>query len=180
MSIKQLSSIALLAASIHGLSGCALAHRPYVSPEGGARAYLRVLDSDGQSLPGTVFISTFEKSDNCQKRYFLQGIPSQMKPTAITLSYASVPANQPFNLAVNVPLGGSFSGGFRFCAPVVQFTPEANRYYTVTIAVDGQKACYLSLKSAESNTDTRPRAEPVKRMVFSNGIDEDSSFCKPE
>jgi len=162
------------------ISGCSTAHRLYVPPAGGEIAFLRVVDAEGRGLPGSIFISTFEKAENCQRRFFFQGVASQMRPTEITLSYAKIQAEKPFSLAINFPLGGSFSAGFTYCAPVVSFMPQAGRYYKASIAVDGNKACYLTVTSSTTETGAQLRIEPVKKLTFSNGMDEDSSFCKPQ
>lgn len=174
MDMRQIVVPILFVGSLAGLSGCSVGQRLYTEPVGGEKAYLKVTGADGHPLPGTVAISTFKDPHNCRGRYFLQGVPSKLKPTAVTLSYATIPAGRPFTFAVNAPAGvGSY------CAPVVEFTPEANRYYVATFSIDQERQrCQLLLNSKADATDSVMRRESVKPLQYLRGMDEDSSFCE--
>lgn len=162
------------------LSGCATGHRLYVAPENGNVAYLRVVDSEGQGLPGKFLISTFENPVNCERRVFLQGIASQLRQTDVTLSYARIESGKPFPLVVNASVEGDFLSGSKSCVIGISFVPQENRFYTATLAVD-KKACYLSLRSAATEAGDQSRAESGKKLLLRTAFfSEDSSFCISE
>lgn len=179
MLIKSFSAY-VLTVSVCALTACSTAHRAYQAPTSGEVAFLKVVASDGSPLPGNVFVSTFDQAENCRGRYFLQGIPFQMTQTSVTLSTAQIPAGKPFTLAVNAPVGGGFSGGFSFCAPMAMFTPSVGKYYTATVGLNQQSVCYLSISSANRPDASARESVPFIAKRFSNGLDEDSSFCKSE
>lgn len=162
------------------LSGCATGHRLYVAPENGSVAYLRVVDPEGNGLPGKYFISTFENPVNCERRFFLQGIASQLRQTDVTLSYAKIESGKLFPLAINAAVEGNFLSGSKSCVIGLSFVPEENRFYTATLSVD-KKTCYLSLRSSTTKDGDQSRAESGKKLLLKTAFfSEDSSFCSPE
>ena len=162
------------------LSGCATGHRLYVAPENGNVAFLRVVDPEGQGLPGKFLVSTFENPVNCERRFFLQGIASQLRQTDVTLGYAKIESGKPFPLAINASVEGNFLSGSKSCVIGLSFVPRENRFYTATLAVD-KKACYLSLRSSATEAGDQSQAEPSKTLLLKTAFfSEDSSFCSSE
>jgi len=159
------------AATAVGLLGCATAHRLYVPPDGGEIAYLRVMDPSGRGLPGSTAIATFQKAENCEGRYFMQGIASMRQQTEVTLGHARIPAGKPFSLAINQALNL-----YEYCAPIIMFVPEAGRYYHVRFSTE-KNSCRVALQSSESPSGRDARAETTTQLSFHNGFDENSSFC---
>ncbi len=169
--IQTRSSLTYMFLSLFTLSilnGCALKQRRYVPPVSGDVAHFRALSTSG--LPFAGAIATFSDAKTCKGRYFIQA------PVEVTESSTIIPAGAPFSIAFHQALGGSLSSGFSFCAPIITFTPVAGRSYTATLGIvkDG---CSISLDVAESLTDKTRRPEPFVKKEFSNGLDEDSSFC---
>lgn len=161
------SSFTLSLLAVITLNGCALVQRPYVPPSSGDKANFRALSSSG--LPFTGPIALFTDAKACRGRYFFHTQPGQ---TPIT----TIPAGAPFSIAFHQPLGGSMSTGYNYCVPIITFIPQSGRNYTaiVEIVKDG---CNMSLEVADSFTDQHGTPEPFTYKEFSNGFDEDSSFC---
>jgi hypothetical protein len=161
------------------LSGCAIGHRLYAPPQSAEVAHLRVTDQRGRGLTAHEgMIATFEHAETCKGRYWMQGGPSLMKQTEVTTSFARIPAGKPFSFAIHHPMGGSSFAGYKNCIPILNFTPEQGRYYLAVLST-GPEACYVALSSAGDPSMAGSRREPFRRMLFSNGFDEDSSFCSP-
>ena len=69
--------------------------------------------------------------------------------------------------------------GAKFCVPVLQFTPIAGRHYVARLHV-GPESCVVKLASTATEERKDERPEPYQSMKFSNGMSEESSFCRPK
>ena len=178
--MNQLLKVPVLLAAALTLSGCAIIHRQYVPPQSSEIAYFRVTDPQGRGLTTqTGMIATFEEGENCQGRYWMQGGPSNMEQTEVTTSFARIPAGKSFSAAIHRSLGStSGSGYYLYCVPIMNFRPEPGRYYVAVLSTD-KNSCHVSLRSAGEETMAGSRSEPFRKMLFSNGLTEDSSFCSP-
>ena len=158
--------LSILALSI--LTGCALKQRIYIPPASGDEAHFRVLSASGAAFQGPV--ATFSDAQTCKGRYFIQ------RQLDVTSFFTPIPAGRPFSAAFHQSISGSISTGFTFCVPIITFTPVAGRSYTATLAIvkDG---CSMSLDVTESLQNQTRRPEPFIMKKFSNGFDENSSFC---
>ncbi|WP_229007788.1 hypothetical protein [Methylophilus sp. Leaf408] len=150
------------------LNACALAQRRYVPPTSGDLAQFRAISTSG--LPFSGPIATFSDAKICKGRYFIQS------PAEIITSPTNIAAGTPFSVALHQPLGGSFSYGFSYCIPVITFTPVAGRLYTATVGIE-KDSCSIQLDVADSLIDKNRSPEPFIKKEFSNGLDENSSFC---
>lgn len=153
------------------LGGCAIKSRVYVPPTDGERAHFRL-----EAPPTERFIpavATFEKGASCTGRYWMQFA----RPSAVTTSFVEIRAGVPFSAVIHYVQGNSISYVKR-CTPVVSFLPLPGRYYRATLTVS-EDQCLVALESSASPQMTAPRHEQPGSMRFSNGLDENSSFCSP-
>jgi hypothetical protein len=65
-----------------------------------------------------------------------------------------------------------------FCRPAVNFTPEAGRYYHLSMS-DHDGACYGAMVSADNAALAHPRREKFLKMEYEPNLalDENGSFC---
>lgn len=154
--------------TLYMLSSCALVQRRYVAPTSGDLAQFRALSTTGLPFYGP--IATFSDAKTCRGRYFIQA------PAEIIQSPTNIPAGVPFSVALHQALGGNFSYGFSYCVPVITFTPVEGRIYTATVGIE-KDGCSITLDVAESLSDQNRSPEPFIKKEFSNGFDENSSFC---
>ena len=171
MAILRTTVAALAVACIS--TGCAIVHRPYVSPAPSAvTAQLRIVDDQNRVLmPPRTMISTFDDPQSCTNRFWLQSGGPQ--PGMVTAASATIPAGKPFAVAIHHLERG------KVCVPVLQFTPMATRHYVARLHVNTE-SCVVRLASTATDERKDERPEPYQSMKFSNGLSEESSFCRPK
>jgi len=172
MAIVSKTTVAALAVACIS-TGCAIVHRPYVSPvASAATAQLRIVDDQNRVLmPPRTMISTFDDPQSCTNRFWLQSGGPQ--PGMVTAASATIPAGKPFSVAIH------HLEGAKFCVPVLQFTPIATRHYVARLHVNPE-SCVVRLASTATDERKDERPEPYQSMKFSNGLSEESSFCRPK
>jgi hypothetical protein len=152
-----------------------------------------VVEAGTRSFPAKTSVTTFTKAETCEGRLWLYNDfkPAEGQAPEMINGFARIESGKPFSLTVSTTTGSSssVSGGVStgsvqvtqsvtFCAPVVTFTPQAGRYYLAERSHAGSQ-CSLQLYSAANASMANARPEPVKRMTFTRGFDESSSWCKP-
>ena len=164
------------------LSGCALVAQQYPSPAGSEVAYLRVVEQGKTSLPKQTSVYTFAKAATFEGRTWIYNETRVGKERVMPNGFVNIEAGNQFSLLVVTTTGTSSSyNGIttNFCAPVVNFVPTAGRHYVAEQShAFGQ--CFLRVLSSESPSMENSRTEQVKRMRFTRGFDESSSWCKPD
>jgi hypothetical protein len=150
------------------LAGCIIEH-PYVEPATSNVAYVNVTSVNG----GMLAVSTFDEPENCTKRLGITK-PDFGHASAVDAAgaqpYLRIESDRPISIASYVIYPG------RVCFPIVNFTPQAGRYYRILIAREQDK-CRMTLQSAESPASTNFRREGFRKMIISPAFDENSSFC---
>jgi len=155
-------------------TGCgSLKQQMYESPISGDVAYIRLLDKDGLPFPkNSISAATYAEPETCTRRSFL--LHYFQDPS---LNYVKIKAGEPFSMSVH--FGASDGLMNTTCIPVINFIPEAGRYYTAQFVYSrSEGSCYLPLKSSDSPSAGPFRIEKPRAMIFSNGFTENSSFCK--
>jgi len=75
------------------------------------------------------------------------------------------------------PPPGAVLTDVKFCVPILNFTPQAGRYYRIVL-LGGNDGCHGGLLSTDNLASTGFKREGFRKMIFPNGFDENSSFCK--
>jgi hypothetical protein len=164
------------------LGGCAIVAQQYPSPAGTEVAFLRVIEQGKKSLPQQTSVFTFEKSATCEGRMWIYNETRAGKEHVMPNGFVSIEAGNPFSLMVVTTIGTTHEWNkiiTNFCGPAVNFVPIAGRHYVAEEYHAGGQ-CFLRLLSAEAQSMENSRTETVKKMRFTRGFDESSSWCKSE
>jgi hypothetical protein len=168
---KWVLSFAALA--FGGLSGC-LVVRPYSGPTTADIAHVSVA-----SLNSDFEVYTFDKAESCSGRRHMSEFLAKSPFSEAIANYANVDAGRPISIGVYLigPAVPVYNGiSIKRCVPIVNFTPQSGRYYRIVVSVDGE-ICRGALSSADNAQSANFKPEQFRKMIFSNGFDETSSFC---
>jgi hypothetical protein len=164
------------------LGGCAIVAQQYPSPTSPEVAFLRVVEQGRKSLPQQTSVFTFAKAATCEGRMWIYNETRAGKEHVMPNGFVSIEAGNPFSLMVVTTTGTTHEWNkiiTNFCGPVVNFIPIAGRHYVAEEYHAGGQ-CFLRILSAEAPSMENSRTEPVKKMRFTRGFDESSSWCKPD
>jgi hypothetical protein len=161
-------SISLLILTVALLAGCAMTAVPYLAPTSGPIAYFSVRDLADPST-STSGVSTYRVADGCRGRVWLQHASETAR---VTTGFETIVAEQPAAFSIHHIVSFMHS----YCVATFQFTPQAGRYYRATCMQTADN-CSVLLESSASATFESSEREPVQALNFTNGFDENSSFC---
>jgi hypothetical protein len=161
---------AALPALLLVVAGCIVV-RPYDGPQTASIAYLNV--QADTPTPPSVWI--YRDAENCVSRYAMQGA-AHLGTTDVSLSFAKIDADRAQSIAVIS--SAVDERGTKTCFPVLSFVPRAGRYYRIVMTTTSER-CYASLASADNPDFRNAQKETYRKMIYSNGLDENSAFCRP-
>jgi len=154
-----MKNIAVLTIVI-ALVGCA---SPYIPPTSGPTAKMRFVNDAQRNL----YISYFDTSTNCVGRRRTKVIPPSTEDEHV------VRANGELTFQYYLTNHNS-GGGEQYCLMNLRFFPNTGSSYIFRTTEHSNSCSWLMVDATQSGN---PTPEPLKRILWKRGFDENSSWC---